>query len=312
MSTQPAYLSMKGVLNKLNSRSRNRNIFILVSLILPIGLFLMFVVYPTMDLFRMSFISWDGVSKTQQFVGVDNYRKMIFDSPDLWKSLCNNGLYFFVHLLFIPIELFVAVLLDSKIKGAKIFKSISFLPYIINGVAIAYAFSYFYSPYGGALNEILKSLHLGGTIHNWLSDPKIVNYTLITVSLWRYCGLHIILFLAGLQSIPVDILEAATIDGANFMQKFRFITIPSMTLVVDFVLFANVRGALQTFEIPFVITGGGPGYASSTFTLYSLKTAFNFNNFGMASTMGVAIIILIIIVGLIQNILVKMARGKNA
>ncbi|HKM03067.1 MAG TPA: sugar ABC transporter permease [Lachnospiraceae bacterium] len=293
-------------------QSRNRNTFIIISLILPVCLFAMFVVFPSLDLFRMSFINWDGVSKNQQFVGTDNYRKMIFDSPDLWKSLSNNGLYFFIHLAFIPIELFVAVLLDSKVKGAKIFKSISFLPYIINGVAIAYAFSYFFSPYGGALNNILTSLHLEGSIHNWLSDPKIVNFTLASVSLWRFCGLHIILFLAGLQSIPRDIIEAATIDGANFIQKFRFITIPNMTLIIDFVLFANVRGALQTFEIPFVITGGGPGYASSTFTLYSLKTAFNFNNFGMASTMGVAIIVLIVIVGLIQNKLVKIARGKNA
>lgn len=296
----------------MNSKSRNRNIFIIVSLVVPIVLFLMFVVYPALDLFRMSFINWDGVSANQQFVGIDNYKKMIFNSPDLWKSLSNNAIYFFVHLVFIPIELFVAVLLDSKIKGAKIFKSISFLPYIINGVAIAYAFSYFFSPYGGALNDILRSLHLEGIIKNWLSDPKIVNFTLTSVSLWRYCGLHIILFLAGLQSIPAEIMEAATIDGANFMHKFRYITIPSMTLVIDFVLFANVRGALQTFEIPFVITGGGPGYASSTFTLYSLKTAFNFNNFGMASTMGVAIIVVIVIVALIQNKIVKMARGKNA
>jgi multiple sugar transport system permease protein len=284
----------------------------MISLVVPVVLFLMFVVYPTLDLFRMSFVSWDGVSQSQKFVGIDNYKTMLFKSPDLWKSLQNNAIYFFVHLAFIPIELFVAVLLDSKLKGAKIFKSISFLPYIINGVAIAYAFSYFYSPYGGALNQILKSLHLQWVIQNWLSDPKIVNFTLTSVSLWRYCGLHIILFLAGLQSIPADIQEAATIDGASFIQKFRYITIPSVTLVIDFVLFANVRGALQTFEIPFVITGGGPGYASSTFTLYSLKTAFNFNNFGMASTMGVTIVILIVIVSLIQNKIVKIARGKNA
>ena len=296
----------------MNIGIRNRNLFIFVSLVLPVILFLMFVVYPSLDLFRMSFVSWDGISKTKAFIGLDNYKTMIFDSPYLWKSLSNTAIYFFIHLLFIPIELFVAVLLNSKIKSAKIFKSITFMPYIINGVAIAYAFSYFYSPYGGALNEILKSLHLEGSIHNWLSDPKIVNYTLATVSLWRYCGLHIILFLAGLQSIPEEILEAATIDGANFIDKFRYITIPSMTLVIDFVLFANVRGAMQLFDIPFVITGGGPGYASTTFTLYSLKTAFNFNNFGMASTMGVAVFIIIIVVAFIQNKIVKMTRGKNS
>lgn len=294
----------------MKKKDLNRTIFIVVCMVLPVTLFGFFVIYPALDLFRMSFTEWDGLSDEQNFIGLRNYQQMIFNSPELLGSLKNNGLYFFVHLLFIPIELFIAVLLDSKIKGANIFKSISFMPYIINGVAIAYAFSYFFTPYSGALNQILTTLGLEGLIQNWLSNPKIVNYSLVSVSLWRYTGFHIVLFLAGLQSIPKDIVEAATIDGANFLQKFRFIIIPSITLVIDFVLFSNVRGALQAFDIPFIMTGGGPGYASSTFTLYTLKTAFDFNDFGMASAMGVAIIVMIIVVSYIQNKLIVLSRGK--
>jgi len=111
-----------------------------------------------------------------------------------------------------------------------------------------------------------------------------------------------------LQSIPKDILEAATVDGANAWQKFKAIQIPSITLVIDFILFDNVRGALQIFDIPFVMTNGGPGYSSSTFTLYTINTAFKYNNFGLASTMAVTIMILIILVYSVQSLIVNAVR----
>jgi multiple sugar transport system permease protein len=236
---------------------------------------------------------------------------MIFKSPDLWLSLRNNGIYFFVHLLFIPIELMIAVMLNSKFKGSHFFKSMTFLPYIINGVAISYAFSYFFSPINGAFNEIFAVLGLEGAIQNWLSDAGLVNYVLSSVSLWRFSGYHIIIFIAALQSIPQDIMEASTVDGANAWQKFKAIQIPSIQLVIDFILFDNVRGALQAFDIPFVMTSGGPGYASSTFTLYTINTAFKFNNFGLASTMAVTIMFLIIAVHLIQNLILKSFSRKG-
>lgn len=147
-----------------------------------------------------------------------------------------------------------------------------FLPYIINGVAISYAFSYFFSPVNGAFDSILEAIKLGMLSgHGWLSDEKIVNFTLAFVSLWRFSGYHIILFMAALQSVNQDIMEAARIDGANSWQLFRYIQTPSIALMVDFVLFDNIRGAMQVFDIPFVMTQGGPGYASSTFTLYTIK-----------------------------------------
>lgn len=284
----------------MNSLAKKKRRFILLSLIVPSILLVCFVVFPAIDLFRMSFTDWDGYSETSKFIGFENYISM-FKNKDLWQSLQNNAVYFFTHLLMIPVELAFAVLLTSRLRAAKLYKTMVFMPYIINGVAISYAFSYFFSPINGAFDEILKVLHLSMLSQNWLSDPKIVNFVLAFVSLWRFSGYHVILFMAALQSLPQDVQEAARVDGANAWQMFQYIQIPAIMLMVDFVLFDNIRGALQVFDIPFVMTAGGPGYASSTFTLYTIKTAFTFSNFGLASTMAVAIMVMIVVIYVVQN-----------
>ena len=284
----------------MNSLAKQRRRFILAALAIPVLLLVCFVVVPAIDLVRMSFTDWDGLSASSNFIKLDNYISM-FKNPDLWQSLKNNAVYFCVHLCMIPVELAFAVLLTGKLRAAKFYKTMVFLPYIINGVAIAYAFSYFFSPVNGAFDHILEALRLGMLQHRWLSDEKIVNFTLTFVSLWRFSGYHIVLFMASLQSVNQDIMEAATIDGANAWQMFRYIQTPSIALMVDFVLFDNIRGAMQVFDIPFVMTSGGPGYASSTFTLYTINTAFQFSNFGLASTMAVALMVIIILIYIVQN-----------
>ncbi len=287
----------------MNSLERKKRQFIGVSLIIPVLLLVGFVLFPAFDLLRMSFTNWDGYSASSQFMGLSNYISM-FQNKDLWLSLRNNAIYFVVHLCMIVVELGFAVLLTGKLRAAKFYKTMVFMPYIINGVAIAYAFSYFFSPINGAFNAILTSAHLESLIRSWLSDEKVVNFVLSFVSVWRFSGYHVILFMAALQSIPQDLMEAARVDGANSWHLFRYIQIPSIMLMVDFVLFDNIRGALQVFDIPFVMTSGGPGYASSTFTLYTIKTAFSFSNFGLASTMAVAIMVMIVVIYVIQNKLI--------
>lgn len=284
----------------MHSLAQKRRQFIFLALMIPTALLVAFVAVPGADLIRMSFTNWDGQSAASRFIGLDNYVSM-FRNKDLWLSLKNNAIYFLVHLCMIPVELAFAVLLNSKLRAAKFYKTMVFMPYIINGVAISYAFSYFFSPVNGAFDAILKALRLSPLIRNWLSDPAIANYVLASVSLWRFSGYHVVLFLAALQSVPQDIQEAAEIDGANTLQIFRHIQVPQIMLMVDFVLFDNVRGALQVFDIPFVMTQGGPGFATSTFTLYTINTAFKYSNFGLASTMAVAIMVMIILVYVVQN-----------
>lgn len=294
----------------MGTNARQRQVFILSALLIPTALLIAFVVVPGLDLFRLSVTNWDGLAPDYDYIGLDNYKRM-FQDENLWLSLRNNMVYFFLHLLMIPVELAFAVVLNSKMRGAKFYKTMVFLPYIINGVAVSYAFSYFFSPVNGAMDALLAALGLEELQQSWLSDPSIVNFTLAFVSLWRFSGYHVILFLAALQSMPQDIMEAAQIDGASSWQLFRHIQVPSIMLMVDFVLFDNIRGALQVFDIPFILTNGGPGYASSTFTLYTINTAFKFSSFGLAATMAVAIMFMIVLIYLVQNVLIHKVLLKE-
>ena len=289
----------------MKSIHKSLNRFIILSLVVPVILLLIFVVYPSVDLVAMSFTSWDGVSPERPFNGIRNYIEMFTKSPDLWLSLRNNFIYLAVHMVMIPIELGIAVMLNSGFKGAKLVKTIAFLPFIINGVGMSYAFSYFFSPVNGAFNQILTGLGLSGWICKWLSDPAIVNFVLAAVSAWRFSGYHIVLFSTGLTSIPTEMMEAARIDGANAWHQLWRIQLPNIWLVFSFVMFDCIRGTLQCFDIPFIMTNGGPGYASSTFTLYTIDTAFKYNSFGMAATMAVAIMAIVILVYVFQNVVLK-------
>lgn len=286
------------------SYNMQKKVLVFSFLAIPVALLLLFLVYPVFMLFQLSFTNWTGLDVPKVYIGFDNYITL-FNSPEALGTLKNNMVYLVGHLLIIPLEIMAAVALNNKLRGSAFFRSITFMPYILNGVAISLIFSYIYSPFGGPINEFLTTFGLTEWIKPWLSDPEIVNYSLLAISIWRFSGFHIILFLAGLQSIPKDLYEAATIDGANWLQQLYFISVPGIILVIDLVLFLNVRGALQVFDIPFLVTGGGPGTASSTFTVYTLQTAFQYNNYGLASTMAIVLMVLIIIVSMVQKYLVK-------
>lgn len=285
------------------SNKVQKNILLVSFLTIPTIMLLSFIIYPAVKLIGISFTDWNGVSPVYNYIGFKNFSDL-FTSKELWKTLYANSVYFFLHLILIPVELYIAFLLDRYIKGSEFFKSIFFMPYIINGVAVAYMFSFLYSSEDGVLNAILELMNLGKV--GWLSDPKIVNYSLTAVSLWRFTGMPIILFLAGLQSIPKDMLEAATIDGASVWQQFSKIIMPNMKTVTSIVLFLNARGALMVFDIPFVMTSGGPRGSSTTFALNLVKIAFDFENFGLAAAMAIVLIIMILILSKIQDKLLGM------
>ena len=289
----------------MNTLNRNRAWFLMICLVVPVILLLLFVVYPSVDLLAMSFTNWNGVSPSRHFIGIQNYLEMFTKSPDLWLSLRNNLIYLLVHMIMLPVEFMLAAMINTKFKGSSFVKTMVFLPFIVNGVGMSYAFSYFFSPVNGAFNQILIGMGLESWVQKWLSNPAIVNWVLASVSAWRFSGYHIVLFSTGLKSISQDVLEAADIDGASALQKLWAIQLPMVRLVVSFVLFDCIRGTLQCFDIPFIMTSGGPGYASSTFTLYTINTAFKFDNFGMAATMAVAIMGIVMLVYLVQNFLLK-------
>ncbi|NEW05050.1 sugar ABC transporter permease [Paenibacillus sp. SYP-B3998] len=287
-----------------------KKVIICSFLFVPVALMLLFLIYPTFQLFRYSMTNWDGYSEGLIYIGLENYRKLLFDFPDAWQAIGNNGIYFVVHLLFIPVEVMTAVLLNRTIRGSSFFRFTVLMPYIINGIAVAFMFSYIYNPVNGPLNELLRWIGLEFIITGWLSNLHVVNYSLVAVSIWRFSGVHVILVLAGLQSIPTDLYEAAKMDGAGFWTQLRQITLPGIRRVMEIILFLNISGALLQYDIPYVMTGGGPGTASSTFGLFSLQTAFTYNNYGLASAMAVSLLILIICFSSLQNWIIKDRSGS--
>lgn len=289
---------------------RQKNLFLLSFLFVPLLLMIVFLFFPLLKLFQVSFTDWNGITPNMNFIGFENYRQIFTESPNVWQSLANNGLYFALHILAIPVEIWIAFLLDQGMRRPGFYKSLILLPYIINGVAVSYMFSNLLMPEMGAVDMFLDFFGLGSLKQGWLSDPSLVNFTLVFVSIWRFSGFHIVLFLAAIQSIPKDQFEAASLDGAGPFQTFRWVVIPFIMITIEIVLFLNVRGALQVFDIPFVMTNGGPGYASSTFSFFTMKTAFSYNSFGLAAAMAIILFLLILLIAKIQDAVVHKGDAR--
>jgi multiple sugar transport system permease protein len=292
------------MLGKMSLRSQKR--LLLFSFVtVPLLLLITFAYYPAMELIRLSFTNWNGISADKAFIGWANYKE-VFSNPDIFGVFRNNVAYFVVGIVQNIVAIYFAVVLNSKLKGRKFFRLLLFLPYILNGVAVAYLFGYVFDTTSGSLNYLLGQLGFDKLAEtSWLGNTSIVNYSLASIGFWRFMGFNMVIYLAALQSIPNDLYEAASIDGANGWQKFFYITLPNIYKIIELNLFLTVTGALEVFDLPFVLTKGGPGGASETFVMKIIETAFQFNNYGLASAMSVVLLLFVIIVLSIQRYLLN-------
>lgn len=290
----------------MNTTAHRKQKLVLIAtfLLIPVLLLGTFTYYPAVRLLQLSFSSWDGINPTIHYVGWDNYRD-IFKNRDNLDALWHNTAYLIVGLLQMALALYFAIVLSGKIRGRKAFRSILFLPYMLNSVAISFMFQYVLSYDDGALNQSLRHLGLGVLAMKWLSDPHIVNFTFGFMNLWKYMGFMMVIFLGALQSIPQDIYEAAEIDGANAWQKFRRITLPNIRKIVELCLFLNLNGALASFEFPFsVYPLGSPFGIADTVVMRTLNTAFKFSSYGLASAMGIVLMLIVAVLVMLQRKLV--------
>ena len=267
-------------------------------LAVPMILLMLFTYVPFIDMVRYSFYKWNGTSPTMKFIGLKNYIQIFTRSEYL--MVFKTSIYYFVgSIVQIVVALYFAVILTAKIRGASFFKGVIFFPYLINGVAIGFIFMYFFRQ-AGTLDTILMALGVPQSkIPLWLGNPRIINYSLTSVSVWRYLGQNMVMFAGAIQSINGDLYEAAAIDGANRWQQFKYITFPGIKLIISLNLILAVKGAISVFEIPKIMTDGANG--SSTFVLKTLDTAFTIHKVGLASAMGVVLLVFIMIVTFIQK-----------
>lgn len=287
-------------------------------------LFLAFGVFPIVFSFVLMFHIWDPVKglASMQFVGFENLAFAVQD-PLVWTSLYNT-LWMAVasglpqHLVAIPL----AFLINEKLgRYRNAAMGAYFLPYITSTVAIAIMFSTLFSTDYGMVNAALQELArwplLGAVLPahriDWLGSPEAIKPVVSAVVFWRYLGFNVILYVAAMQSIPRDLYEAARMDGAKPWQQFAFITLPQLKPIMFFGVTLTVIGGLQLFEEPFILTGGkgGPEYAGMTTAMYMYRTAFDFNDFGLASAISWMLFVVILVLTLVTNRAFQSREGNT-
>lgn len=282
---------------------QQKKITIITFLLVPLILLLGFSYFPAIKLFQFSFTDWDGMASTFKYIGLDNYKEIFQDNTAI-ETLTNNIAYILAVIVQVVLGLYFAIILDSNIRAKKFFRSAVFMPYILNGMAVAFMFNYMYNFDDGPINVVLRALGLGKYAIHFLGNTWYSNLSLAFLMIWKSTGFTMVIFLGALQSISKEQYEAANIDGSNFFQNIIYIALPSIKPVIVINLFLSLNGGLQAFFEPFILTQGGPGIRTATFALNAYYQAFRFNNFGIASALGVFLLLIIIVVMIFQKAVV--------
>ena len=264
-------------------------------LLIPVALTIVFGYLPFVSMIEYSFMRWDGMGE-KEFIGFKNYVDAL-TRPENYRVFKVALYYLVASVVQIALALFFATILSFNLKGKSFFKGVLFFPYLINGVAIGLIFLYFFRD-TGTLNTFLKFLGFKGDTL-WLTDPKIVNWSIAFTSVWRYMGYNMIMFLGAIQSIPSEIYEAAELDGANYWDVFWHIILKTIMPIVKLMVILSITGSLSAFETPYIMTGGGNG--SETFVIRTVDTAFKYNKIGLASAMAIILTIIVLVVTAIQE-----------
>ncbi len=280
--------------------------FVAPAFIIFIGLF----VIPTIQTFSNSFYYWDG-GVTRNFAGLDNFISLFSDKTLL--TTFRNASYWIFSAVFmiLPLSFIFALIIQSKVKGYKVFRTLFYMPCIISEMAIAIIWTFMLNTDSGMVNTLLRSFGLGSLIKGWLYDPKIAIFTCIFVNIWAYAGSNLLIYLGEMKSIPEEIYEAAEIDGAVGIKKVTAITIPLVWGTIKVTVFLTICASIQQFGLVYGLTGGGPGNATETFGTYMYKLGYRDQFFGYSSAVALCILIgSYIIVGL-SNRLMKREDVEN-
>lgn len=275
-------------------------------------LFAVFGLFPYAFAFYLSFVEWDGISP-RQWVGLANYRELLFD--DLWwKSVYNSIWLFVVTSLNLVIALVLAFILNSGlVRFKEVYRTAYFTPIVASSVAVAMIFSSLFGLKYGTLNYVLGLVGLGPI--DWLGSAQWIKPSIALVVIWRYFGWNTVIYLAGLQSIPTDLYEAAKVDGAKWRDIFFHITLPLMRPTITFTVILSIIGALQLFDEALMLAGGtassspgGTDRAGLTVVVNLYANAFLYLRFGYAAAMSVALFVIIVLFSYVYNRFL----GRNA
>jgi len=279
--------------------------------LLPALFFLaVYIVYPIVDSFIASTMQWNGIGRKRAFIGLANWATLIKDI-NFWKAFGNNLKIMFLSLLIqVPLSIALATFLDFAGKRGVVYKIVWFLPYLLSSVVIGVLFRYAMDANHGIIALVSKLL--GGGAVDLLGNPKFALYAVIAVVIWQYTPFYMVLYLAAYGNIPVELVEAACIDGATKGQYFWRISLPMLKPAVISGMIMSIIGSLKYFDLVFVMTGGGPGVSTELMATYMYKYSFIRFNMGYGATIASGMFILITLTAFIAiTILNKMSNEQN-
>ncbi len=241
-----------------------------------------------------SLTEWNGISKEAVFIGLDNFKTIFLESEEFLTSLWFTTKYTFVFVVFSNIfALMLAVVLTKKFKGANFFRGIFFIPYIMSMTIVGFIWKFIFT---SGFEKLFEMTGWGVWNYSWLGDSSLVFFAVAFVGVWQSLGFYIVLYIAGLQAVPKDVLEAAIVDGANGRQKFFKVTLPLLGPSFTTCIFMSLTNGLKVFDIILALTKGGPGTASNSVTLQIYKEAFTNNNYGLGSAQSIIYFLFVLIV----------------
>lgn len=264
--------------------------------------FLAFILLPVLATFVISFADWD-LSENFSFIGLGNYQQLLMD--EVFRKVFWNTLYFTAVSvpIGIALSLFLAILLNQKLRLIRFYRAAFFIPVISSMVAVAVIWQWIYNPQYGLLNYALSWLGIQGP--TWLTSTKWAMIAIIITAIWKNLGFNMLIFLAGLQSIPETYYEASEIDGAKWYAKFRHITVPLLSPTTFFVTVMAIITSFQVFDTVYLMTQGGPARSTSVLVYYVYQNAFQYFEMGYASAVAYVLFFVVLLLTLLQFITQK-------
>lgn len=306
-------MSIKTNTEVVRSGRKNRPFLRALPYLIPaLVLYGYFLAYPMLDAVRLSFFKWSGFRTDEPvWVGLDNYIKLFSGGdPVFYKSLANSVIWVVLSLL-VPMVmgLVLALGLNRKMIGRNTMRSVFYIPSVFASITVAAMWRWIYNPTLGLVNQLLEQVGLGDLTRTWLGDPDIAIYSVFVASIWQAVGFPMILFLAGLQGVPEELVEAARLDGANGWQVFRNVTLPALKPTTVVVVILTMINSLKVFDLIVGMTGGGPAQSTQVLALWSYTQSFNNHDFGAGS--AIATVLLVVSLALVVPYMLWSMKGDK-
>ena len=269
--------------------TRNNRLWAAIFLSLPLIIYIAIVIIPLFSSLYFSLTDCNGFSKTYNFIGLDNFRKISTDP--LFANAIKNSIIWMLAAIIIPTGggLMIALVLNEGIRGSNVYKSLFYLPICLSLAVVGQVWIWVYQPDWGLINTVLDSLHLDMLTKAWLANPQTALASVIFAWSWQQVGLAMVIFLAGLTSIPTELTEASQIDGASYIQSLRHVVIPLLSPATVVVVALAIINSLKSFDIVYIMTGGGPFHKSDTLAMFMYLQSFKSYYMGYGSAIAVVL-----------------------